>query len=417
MKIMGTKSKRANGEGSIYKRADGKWVGSISIQVPNQGLKRKVFYGKTKTEVREKVLTALNEKQKGTLIVAEQQTLQAYLEQWLEHSVKLTIRPRSYERYEGIVRLHIVPILGKMKLQALTPQHIQMLQAQKAQEGLSSTTVAAIHGVLHKALKDAVKLGLVARNVCDAISPPRKHHKEISPLTADQVRMLLETAKGHPQEALFVLALATGMRRGELLGLKWQDINFTTGMLYVRRTLSRLPTQMGRERGDLYIEAEPKTKNSRRSIALARFALESLEQHRKRQEEMKERAGGYWKDNDYVFCDEHGEHLDPGYGALVQLKLLLKKAGLPDIRFHDLRHSAATLLLSMGVHPKIVQEMLGHSEISMTMDIYSHVLPTMQREAVSRLNQIFVETPASPDPAENQHIDPRCEDPKEEKAL
>jgi integrase len=414
---MGTKSKRANGEGSVYRRADGKWVGSVSIQVPNKGLKRKVFYGKSKTEVREKVLAALNEKQKGTLIVAEQQTLQAYLEQWLENSVKLTIRPRSYERYAEIVRLHIVPILGKMKLQALAPQHVQMLQAQKTQEGLSSTTVAAIHGVLHKALKDAVKLGLVARNVCDAIPPPRKHHKEISPLTVDQVRKLLEAAKGHPQEALFVLALATGMRRGELLGLKWQDINFTTGMLYVRRTLSRLPTQMGRERGDLYIEAEPKTKNSRRSIALARFALEALEQHRKRQEEMKDQAGGYWKDNDYVFCDEYGQHLDPGYGALVQLKLLLKKARLPDIRFHDLRHSAATLLLSMGVHPKIVQEMLGHSEISMTMDIYSHVLPTMQREAVSRLNQIFMEAPDSPDLAQNQLIDPRSAEPKEEKAL
>jgi integrase len=414
---MGTKSKRANGEGSVYRRADGKWVGSVSIQVPNQGLKRKVFYGKSKTEVREKVLAALNEKQKGTLIVAEQQTMQAYLEHWLEHTVKLIIRPRSYERYAEIVRLHIVPIMGKIKLQALAPQHVQMLQAQKTQEGLSSTTVAAIHGVLHKALEDAVKLGLVTRNVCDAISPPRKHHKEISPLTADQVRRLLEAAKGHPHEALFVLALATGMRRGELLGLKWQDINFTTGMLYVRRTLSRLPTQMGRQRGDLYIETEPKTKNSRRSIALAKFALEALEQHRKRQEKIKEQAGDYWIDNDYVFCDEYGEHLDPGYGALVQLKRLLKKAGLPDIRFHDLRHSAATLLLSMGVHPKIVQEILGHSEISMTMDVYSHVLPTMQREAVNRLNQIFMGSPSSPASAENQLRDPENTDPKEERAL
>jgi integrase len=187
-----------------------------------------------------------------------------------------------------------------------------------------------------------------------------------------------------------VLALATGMRRGELLGLKWQDINVTTGVLQVRRALSRLPTQMGRERGDLYIEAEPKTRSGRRSIALPRFAIEALKQHRIRQEAMRQAAGEAWEDHDYVFSTPLGTHLNPGHGVLVQLKVLLKKAGLPDVRFHDLRHSAATLLLSKGVHPKVVQEILGHSEISMTMDIYSHVLPTMQREAMDRLNQEFL---------------------------
>lgn len=193
------------------------------------------------------------------------------------------------------------------------------------------------------------------------------------------------------QEALFVLALATGMRYGELLGLKWQDVNLDDGTLQVRRTLSRLPTQMGRDRGDLYVEAEPKTKRSRRNIALAGFAIEALKQHRIRQEEMKRSAGDLWEEHDYVFCTPLGKHLNPGHGVLVQLKILLEKAGLPEIRFHDLRHSAATLLLSMGVHPKVVQEILGHSEISMTMDTYSHVLPTMQKDAMVKLNQAFRE--------------------------
>src|SRR5207253_404330 len=153
------------------------------------------------------------------------------------------------------------------------------------------TTVSAIHEMLHKALDDAIKMGLIARNVCEVVSPPRKQHKEIHPLTAEQSRKLLDAAKGHPQEALFVLALATGMRRGELLGLKWQDIDFTGGVLHVRRALSRLPTQMGKERGDLYIEAEPKTRSSRRSIALPHFAAEALKQHRIRQEAMRQAAG------------------------------------------------------------------------------------------------------------------------------
>lgn len=331
---------------------------------------------------------ALLEKQQGTLVTAPQQTVSQYLAYWLEHNVRDAVRPRTYERYESIVRLHIVPIMGKVKLQALTPQHINTLKSKKLKEGLSPTTVSAIHDMLHKALDDAVKMGLIARNVCDVVSHARKQHKEINPLMPEQARKLLEAAKGHPQEALFVLALATGMRRGELLGLKWQDINLDKGTLQVRRMLSRLPTQMGKENGDLYVEAEPKTKSSRRNIVIAGFALEALKEHRKRQNEMKRLAGDSWEEHDYVFCKALGQHLDPG-GVLVQLKHLLEKAGLPDRRFHDLRHSAATLLLSMGVHPKVVQEILGHSVISMTMDIYSHVLPTMQRDAMDKLNQVF----------------------------
>ena len=146
---------------------------------------------------------------------------------------------------------------------------------------------------------------------------------------------------------------------------------------------------MGKESGDLYIEADTKTKSSKRNIVLAGFAFEALKQHRVRQEEMRRVAGETWVDHDYVFCTSLGTHLDPGYGVLVQLKHLLEKAGLPERRFHDLRHSAATLLLSMGIHPKVVQEILGHTEISMTMDIYSHVLPTMQRDAMDKLNQAF----------------------------
>ncbi|HEU5378141.1 MAG TPA: site-specific integrase, partial [Ktedonobacteraceae bacterium] len=304
-------------------------------------------------------------------------------------TVKPNRRPRTYERYEAIARLHINPILGKVKLQALIPRHIKLLQSQNLKSGLSNTTVGAIHEMLHKALDDAWKLELVKRNVCDMVSPPRRQHKEYQPLNARQSRKLLDVAKGHPQETLFVLALATGMRRGELLGLKWQDIDFSSQVLYVKRALSRLPTQMGKEKGDLYIEADLKTKSSKRSVALAGFAIDALKQHRTRQNEIRRQAGETWQDHDYVFCKSDGTHLNPGHDVLVQLKILLKKAGLPNVRFHDLRHSVATFLLSMGVHPKVVQDILGHTEISMTLDTYSHVSPTMQREAMEKLNSLF----------------------------
>jgi integrase len=378
--------KKANGEGSIYRRkVDGMYVGSITVE---DG-KRKYFYSKKRQEVAEKMNAALLEKRHGTLVTSSQQTLGQYLPHWLEHSVRGAVRLRTFERYEEVVRLHLVPVVGKIRLQALKPQHVQSLKSKKLKEGLSTTTVALIQGVLHKALDDAVKHELLARNVCDLVSPPREESAEINPLDLDQIARLLIAAKGHPLETLLVLALATGMRRGELLGLKWHDIDFGKGVLQVRRILSRLPTEIARERGYPYVEAEPKTKSSRRSIALAGFAVDALRKHRALQEKMRRSVGELWEDHDYVFTNALGKHLSPGSGVLVPFKKLLKKAGLPDVRFHDLRHSAATWLLSMGIHPKVVQEILGHTKISMTMDIYSHVLPTMQQGAMETLNQSF----------------------------
>jgi integrase len=375
--------KRGNGEGSIYfRKSDEKWVGSITLE----NRKRKVFYGKTRKEVQEKLKVALREQQQGTLVTTPKQTLAQFLTDWLENSQKQSVRPRTYERYEELVRLHIVPVLGRCELQKLSAQHLQTFYAKKAGEGLSATTINHFHNVLHKALDTAVKWNLVARNVCDLVSPPRRKQYEVQPLTLEQVHKLLAVLEGHYMEALFKLALATGLRRGELMGLKWQDINFDTGVLQVRRILSRVPTKMP---GKGYVEAEPKTQKSRRSIVIAPFALEALKLHRERQRGVKLKVGSAWQDHDYVFCTSIGTHLNPTRDMLGQLKSLLKKAGLPDIRFHDLRHSAATLLLSVGVHPKVVQEILGHSQIGITLDVYSHVLPSMQQDAINRLNAVI----------------------------
>ena len=375
--------KRANGEGSIYRQGNGLWAAHIT----NDDGKRKYFYGKTRKEVGEKLNKALNERQEGTLVTSPNQTLERFLQDWLENSQRQSVRDRTFERYEEIVRLHLIPVLGRHQLQKLTPQHLQAFYAKKLKEGLSPTTVTTIHNVLHKALDTAMRWGLVSRNVCKLVDPPRRVRYEVHPLTPNQIDAFLGATHGHPMEALFKLAIATGMRRGELMALKWQDIDFAGEFLQVRRVLTRIPTKLF---GQGYKEAEPKTEKSRRSIVVADFALEALERHYEQQQKAKMKAGRTWQDHDYVFCTSIGTHLNPTRDILDQFKLLLKKAGLPDIRFHDLRHTAATLLLSLGIHPKVVQEMLGHSQISITMDIYSHVLPTMQRDAINELNEFMI---------------------------
>jgi len=373
--------KRGNGEGSIYQRKeDGKWVGSVTL---DNG-QRKAFYGKTRKEVKEKLTRVLHEQQQGTLVTSGPQTVEQFLTDWLENTHKRHVRPRTYERYREAVYLHIIPFLGKHQLQKLTVQHVQRFYTKKEDEGLAPATIIYYHSVLHNALDTAVKRELVVRNVCDLASPPHRKRFEIQPLSGEQAQKLLAAIHGHKWEALFSLAIATGLRRGEILGLKWQDISLTTGTLQVRRILSRVPTDTPK-REHVYVEAEPKTQKSRRNVVIASFALEALKRHYERQQETKLMSGENWQEHDYVFCTLVGTHLSPNH-VIDEFKKLLKKAELPDIRFHDLRHSAASLLLTAGVHPKIVQEILGHTQIGMTMDIYSHVLPGMQEDAMNKLH-------------------------------
>lgn len=381
-------ARRGKKEGSIYHRkSDNKWVASVTL---DNG-KRKVFYGDKREEVAEKLSKALYEQQQGTLTATSKQTVEQFLHTWLESTQEGSVKPRTYERYEEIVRLHLVPLIGSYQLQKLTPQQVQSLYAKKQKEKLSPTTINTIHNVLHKVLEMAKRWELVTRNVCDLVSPPARKEHEIIPLNEEQVRKLLATSNGSVVEALVKLALATGMRRGELLGLKWRDIDFKKGILQVRRTMTRIPRMFRKPGQRSYAEATPKTKKSKRSIVLIPFAIEALSQHRKYQTEIRKRTGDSWINNDLIFCTPLGTPLNPTRDVLEPFKLLLKKAELPDIRFHDLRHSAATLLLSLGIHPKIVQELLGHSNINITLTIYSHVLPNMQENAMSKLNDMFME--------------------------
>ncbi|HLI07066.1 MAG TPA: tyrosine-type recombinase/integrase [Ktedonobacteraceae bacterium] len=368
---------RGHGEGSIYQRSDGRWAATITLE----GRKRKTFYGKTRKEVATKLNEAIQEQKQGILATGPQQTMEQYLTRWLEEVHRPTIRESTYLNYRRFLDNHILPALGHIYLNKLTPQLVQSFYTQKLQEGLAPGSVRDMHMVLHKALENAVRWRLVGRNPCDDVSPPQSVQHIAQPLTQKQAIRLLEAAREHRLGALLTVALATGMRRGELLGLQWQDIDFEDRSLQIRRSMVRLGN-----RG--VVESQPKTSKSRRKIPLPRFVIEMLKEHRTRQLEARLRAGSAWEENDLVFCNGFGRFFDQGQ-LHVEFQKFLKDAGLPPMRFHDLRHSAASFLLAMGVHPKVVQEILGHSVIGTTMDTYSHVLPSLQREAMDKMDDLF----------------------------
>jgi integrase len=370
-------TRRKYDEGSVFRRKDGRYVAQVRLE----NGKKKQRYFQTQKEANAARRKMLHEKEQGTLPVGPQQTLKTYLDQWLEQVHKPTIRIGSYNAYRIMLDNHIIPALGHIPLQRLNPQQVQAFYASKLNEGLSLRRVRGLHSVLHSALAIAMKWNLVGRNVCDLVSPPVPKRHEIQPLTLEQAQRLLQAAREHKLETLLTLALATGMRRGELLGLRWQDVDFEAGCLHVRRSVGRTG-KYG------LIESEPKTERSRRTIVLPAFVLAALKQHQQQQRAMRDEAGNEWQEHDIVFCGRNGRYFDLT-SLDYHFKKLLKSAELPNIRFHDLRHSAATLLLGRGVHPKVVQELLGHSTISMTLDIYSHVLPSIQQEAMSKLDDLF----------------------------
>jgi integrase len=369
--------KRGNGLGSITHRADGRIV--VRVTLPDGG--RISRYAKTQTEAEKLLRTLLVERDRGQLVAAPNQTLADYLAAWLRDVVTPTVRESTAARYGQIVRHHLAPSLGRHRLDRLTAP-VVAAHYRKLGESLSPAMVGAVHQVLHRALEHAVRWELVPRNVCDLVDPPRAVSPEMRALSPVEARRLLEAATGDPLEALYVLALTTGMRQGELLGLRWADLDLDSGVLDVRRTLSRV-------QGAGFVESAPKTAKGRRTIALTPLAVDALGRHRVAQAEARLLAGDSWADRDLVFCTRGGTPIEAQNLRARSFAPLLSAAGLPAIRFHDLRHSAASLLLELGTHPKIVQELLGHANVNITLNTYSHARPTLQVDAVNRLGDLL----------------------------
>ncbi len=367
-----------NNAGSVYKDKRGRWIAAVSA-----GGRRRFRVARTRADAERlrRELLQLVEEYGALPPIDERQTVRDYLTSWLE-AARPSLRPRTHESYEILVRRHALPRLGALRLRALTPQHLQRLYAAELADGLAPQTVRNLHRVLHRALTQAVQWRLIPRNAGDAVTAPRPSRTEMRALTPAEARTLLDAARGDRLEALYVLAVTTGMRRGELLALTWADVDLDEATLRVTATLQR--TAAG------FTRAEPKTVRSRRLVLLTPAAVASLRERRTHGIAERLRAGGAWDDRwGLVFSTSTGRPMDGSNLIGRSFRPLVARAGVPRVRFHDLRHTCATLLLSRGVHAKVVSDLLGHSTIAITLDTYSHVLPPMQRQAAEAMAGIL----------------------------
>lgn len=356
---------------------------------PETGKRQQKWFSgfESKDEAEKAMIAKIHEINQGMFVKPNKMTLGEYLENWLQDYAQNALRPTTFDSYSYLVRRHIIPSLGFLTLEKLQATHIQRFYSKmlksgliKNSGGLSPGTVRKIHGILRIALNHAVKWQLVNRNVATLAEPPKNHKKEIATLDLKEVKQLLFNAQGDRYYIAFLLAVTTGLRRGEILGLRWKDVDMEAGMASIRKNLVMVNNKP--------VLHEPKTNRSVRMITLPSMVLQALKEHREIQNQEKIKAGAVYQDHDLIVTTHFGTPVIP-QNLWKRLKEILMETGLPDIRFHDLRHTHATLLLKQGEHPKIVSERLGHSSISTTLDTYSHVVPNMQYETVERFEKMF----------------------------
>lgn len=370
--------------GQIVKRGKQIWTVRVFLGREN-GRRRylnKTVHGPHKNA--EKTLNnLLRERDIGALIETTHMTLSEYLEQWLASAAKPRVRLRTYQGYEELLDRYIKPTLGPRQLSRLTPLEIQAVYSRMLERGLSARTVRHAHGVLRSALNQAVKWRMLAINPTTAVELPQLRRKEMHALSPEQAGKFLKHAASDRLNAMFVVAISTGMRPGEYMGLRWSDVDLDKGTVVVRRALVF-------EKGGKTHFDEPKTDRGRRTIPLPPSVTRTLIEHRRLQAAEKLKAGASYENQDMVFATPTGESLNLRNVVNRHFKPILEVAKLPKtIRLYDLRHSCATLLLSQGEHPKVVSERLGHASITLTLDTYSHVLPTMQQQAAERLETVL----------------------------
>ena len=385
-------SRSRRGDGSVYQRKDGKWVGEATVGLrADGGRDRRYVYADTREEAQAALRKLLHERDKGLLADPGKQTVGQFLTAWLEDVVKPSVRPNTYLSYAGVVNKHINPVLGKIRLAKLSPQHLQRFYREKQEEGLTRT-VRLCHSVLQRSLGQATKWGLIPRNPAGLVDPPKVPQRKFRPLSPEEARRLLEAAEGDRFHALYVLAITCGLRQGELLGLTWENVDLDRGTLQVRYQLQWVKKEAeksGNREKPSWVLTEPKSAKSRRTVMLPQVAIKALKKHRVQQIAEKLEMGEVWQDLGFVFTTPIGTPQDASGFRKRSFQPLLERAGVPKIRFHDLRHTHASLLLAQGVHPKVVQEQLGHSQISLTLDTYSHLLPTLQQQAAAEMDKMF----------------------------
>jgi len=401
---MSAGSRRGRGEGSIIRLADGRWQARVDLGWHDGRRRRKALYGLTRKVVAAKLTKALRDQQQGVPLGDGRQTLGPYLDQWLTVVVKPGVRAKTHHSYAQLVRLHLTPSLGHLRLARLEPVHVETFLEEKRKAGLSPRTCQYLRAVLRRALGRALKHGLVARNAAALADPPRGVRTIVQSLAPQQARVFLAAVSEHRLYPLLAVGLGLGLRQGEILGLTWADVDLDRGVLQVRQALERL--------GKGWRRVEPKSEQSRRTLKLPSELLPILRAHRTSQLEARLAAGGLWKDHGFVFTSRYGEPLD-GPRLNRQTKALLRGTwigGLPDckhsqisdrkcldcqgehlpvLHFHSLRHSCASFLLAQGVPARVVMEILGHSDIRLTLNTYSHVGQELQEEAARQMNAVL----------------------------
>jgi integrase len=375
-------SKRAaSGESSIHQGTDGRWHGYVSMGLKRDGERdRRHVSGKRRADVVRKV-RALEEVRDAGVVLASGRapTVASWLLHWHENIAVRRLRPKTFEGYGQHIRNHLVPHLGHHRLDRLQPEHVEAAWRELEAEGLSPATVLMNHRILSRALKVAMQRGQVSRNVVTLVDPPSVSRPEVVPLTAEEVRALLAAAADADNGARWSVALALGLRQGEALGLLWEDVDLEAGTLTVRRALQRVKSQ-----GLLLVE--PKSFAGRRTLVLPDPLREALRRHQAWQREQRAAAANVWVDGPaFVFARPNGRPIG-ARSDWEAWKRLLQQAGVRDARLHDARHTAATLLLQQGVAPRVAMQLLGHSQISMTMH-YTHVVPELAQDAASRMAQ------------------------------
>jgi len=381
--------------GHITKRGKDSYSVVVSVgRDPTTGKQKQLWVSVkgTKREAERRLSELLSQVDGGNLIRPSKTTLAEYLETWLKEYVWAELAPKTAEGYELVVRRHLIPALGRITLTGLKPEHIQRYQSDKLSSGradgkggLSPRTVRHHHMALHAALGRAVKMGLLSRNVADSVSPPRYQRHQWQSLSEFGVSSVLEAAKETSYYVLFYQALFTGMRRSELLGLRWCDVDLLLGRVQVTRALHQLGT------GEIVVRT-PKSERSRRVVSLPPSAALLFQEEKEKQRRERAIVGPEVKDDDLIFRDHEGRPLRPDTVTHAWVKLV-RRIGLRGIRLHDARHTHASLMLKQGVHPKIVQERLGHASIQLTLDTYSHVAPGLQEAAAAGFDKMISATP------------------------
>ncbi len=375
--------RRSNGEGNIRKRKDGRWEGRYTAGINPENGKQifKNVLGKTQAEVKEKLKKALADSQRLDLAKQGKYTIGTWMDAWFENVAKIKVRPSSHQTYRGYIDNHIKPNIGNIPLEKLTTMELQKLyrklltsgrveriEAKEQPKGLSAKTVRNINQVISSAMDLVVEQKIILGNSTSACSLPRVEHKEMQTISAEQLQDFLEEAKRSGGYEMYYIDLSTGLRRGELLGLKWEDIDMQQGIIRIWRQVSRIDGKI--------VEATLKTKNSYRAVTISPQAIEVLK-------EQKEKTN-----DEYVFPSPNGGPISPD-SVNNMLKRVLERAGIPKVRFHDLRHTFATLALQNGVDIKTVSGMLGHFSAGFTLDTYAHMTTAAQKEAAQTMGNVL----------------------------